>query len=455
VFGRRSLATLSLALAACGGPGRQLHPLAGDTFGVFPPRRGEPAPLACNSGTLDERFSCFRAELEAGARDQDVGGAFALATPDGQIRSLAVTDTLNQAAPITADTRFAAASVSKMFLAAAAVSLARDGALDLARPIAAYLPELTDPAGVGRATLHQLLTHTAGLGSPPQCERAADDLPGLIARYGNQRLLAPPGAVFNYSNVGYSFVALVLERVTQERFEDVVRERVTIPAGIPGASYGPDQVTVRGHGPESIPPRCRALWPSGGLVLSVRELGRWVSQLAHPDSSGLGRPLIELLTMPHVPKSERPGDAYGYGVERFDQDGLTIFSHGGRLEDSTAFVAWSPERQLGVAAFADTSEPVVFAASLRGLSTFLSISNDWGPPPRPAHPLSAYTGLYVDEAGTLGRLRVGLENGELVIDYLDARPPLLPAAFSFSIEPGADHARYVITPVGVGERRGD
>jgi hypothetical protein len=71
------------------------------------------------------------------------------------------------------------------------------------------------------------------------------------------------------------------------------------------------------------------------------------------------------------------------------------------------------------------------------------------------HPLRAYTGTYVDDAGTLGRLRVSLEEGHLVIDYLDGSPPLLPANFRFAFERGALQARYVVTPVGVGERRGD
>lgn len=445
---------LALGLA-CSGPGRQLHPLSGDTFGVFPARRGAPTPVRC-SGEVDQRFACFRAELEARAADKDVAGAFALATPDGQLRSLTLTDALNERSPLTDETRFAAASVSKMFLAAAAVSLEQEGALDLSLPISRYLPELTGDASVGRASLHQLLTHTSGLDSPPQCERATNDLPAILREHGNRRLLAPPGAVYNYSNVGYSFVALVIERVTARRFEDVVRERVTLPAGIPGASYGPDQVQVLRHGPDSMPPRCRAMWPSGGLVLGVRELARWASELAHPDTSKLGRSLIERLTAPHVLKTDRPRSAYGYGVDRFEHDGVTIFSHGGRLEDATAFVAWAPERGLGVAAFANTGESaLVTAASFRALSTFLSISNDWAPPQQPAHPLGTYTGLYVDEAGTLGRVRVSLEDGELVFDYLDKAPPLLPAAFNFAVEPGAAHARYIVTPVGVGERRGD
>jgi len=358
---------------------------------------------------------------------------------------------------ITADTRFPAASVSKMFLGAAAVSLSLEGRLDLQRPIAAYLPELSTEVGVGAATLHQLLTHTSGLGNPLQCDTPQTDLGDLLRRRGREPLFAPPGAVDNYSNQGYSFVALVLERVEGRPFEQIVRERVLVPAGIPGASYGLERVAVRGHLPKGVSPmpRCRAMWPSGGLVLSARELSHWASELSRPEESRLGRPLIELLTAPHVASNGIPGGAYGYGVQRVPHGGLTIFTHSGRLEDSTAFVAWSPERRTSVAAFADRTEPFLIGAGLRALSTFLSLPEDWQPPPGPEHPLDAYTGVYVDHHGTLGRLRVRLESGALAIDYLDARPPLLPANFRFVFAGGSPRPRYVVTAVGVGERRDD
>jgi hypothetical protein len=70
-----------------------------------------------------------------------------------------------------------------------------------------------------------------------------------------------------------------------------------------------------------------------------------------------------------------------------------------------------------------------------------------------AHPANAYTGTYIDKAAGLRTLRVSLEGGQLVIDYLDGAPALLPPEFAFVFEPGVEQARYVVTPVGVGERR--
>lgn len=452
--GRLIATAIAAIVAGCAGPIRELHSVGGNEFTLFPADGRAPPPITCD-GDVDARYACFGKELEQRGARLDAGGAFALVAPDGEPRFMLRTDTQNEASPIREDTRFPAASVTKMFLGAAAVSLSQEGALDLRAPIVRYLPELAG-GGVGDATLHQLLTHTSGLGSPPLCEPDQRDLGDVLKKHGARRLLAPPGAVFNYSNLGYTFVALVFERVTGKPFEAVVHERVLVPAGIAGASFGPDRVVVRGRPPQSlasVPPRCRAMWPSGGLVLSIRELARWVHVLADAEASPLGASLLEQLTAPHVEVGARPGAAYGYGVGRVEQSGVTIFSHAGRLDDFSSFVAWAPGRRTGVAAFSNRGDPIVIAAGFRAMSTFLSLSENWRPAAMTARPLAAYVGVYVDEAGTLGRLRVSLEGERLAIDYLDGTPPLLPANFRFVFERGAEKARYVVTEVGVGERR--
>jgi CubicO group peptidase (beta-lactamase class C family) len=446
------LGSLVLGWGCAEAPRRILYPLSGDEFTLFPGETKAPPPITC-SGETGERFACFTRELVQRGRGLDVAGSFAVAEPDGKIRSFTRGDELNAQPPITEDTQFPAASVSKMFLGAAAVSLSLEGSVDLQQPISHYLPELTQE-GVGQATLHQLLTHTSGLLEAPACDKETDDLKDVLAKYGNSRLWSPPGAVSRYSNLGYSFVALVLERVAGKPFEQVVRERVLVPAGIPGAHFGFERLAVRGHAPDGakLEPRCRAMWPAGGLVLSVRELATWGHELAHPDASKLGRPLLERLTAPYVQAGGRPGASYGYGVGRLEHGGLPIFAHAGRLSDFSSMLVWSPDRHWAVAAFADTGADVVQQVALRAMSTFLSLPEDWQPPPGPAHALNAYVGDYVDRAGTLGHLRVSLEGEQLVIDYLDGPPPLLSPAFRFVLEPGASLAHYVVTPIGVGER---
>jgi hypothetical protein len=139
-------------------------------------------------------------------------------------------------------------------------------------------------------------------------------------------------------------------------------------------------------------------------------------------------------------------------VQRIEQNGLAIFSHAGKLEDFGSFVAWVPERQLGVAVFVNAATPLAVGAGFRALSTFASLSENWQPPRVTAHPRPAYVGTYVDKVAGLRTLRVSLEGEQLVIDYVDGTPVALPFEFGFVFEPGVEQARYVVTAVGVGER---
>lgn len=70
----------------CAGRVRELHPLGGNEFTLFPGERRAPPPITCR-GETQERFACFARELQERGKKLDISGAFALSTPDGKIRS--------------------------------------------------------------------------------------------------------------------------------------------------------------------------------------------------------------------------------------------------------------------------------------------------------------------------------------------------------------------------------
>lgn len=254
------LAMLALVSACASRP--YLHWQGGDVFGVFEADGRSPSRIDC-PGTMTERFACFAAR--ARERVRGTSGALAVVTSDGAFLQTTTTEP-GQAVPTTSETLFPLMSVTKMFTAATAVSLAQEGILDLHRPIASYLPELRADTGLGRVTLHQLFTHTAGLLDDPHrlaamCE-GGRDLSDAIAR---AHLGAEPGAVYLYSNIGYALVGLVIERTTSRPFEDVVRERVLLPMGMTTATFNFASVRVRGH-PEGAGKggRCDSTAPAEG-----------------------------------------------------------------------------------------------------------------------------------------------------------------------------------------------
>jgi CubicO group peptidase (beta-lactamase class C family) len=344
------------------------------------------------------------------------------------------------------------------------VSLAQQGILDLQRPIASYLPELAGDE-LGRVTLHQLMTHTAGLADDPHhalCEGGGS----LADATKRAHLGAHPGAVYLYSNIGYSLVGLVIERSTSQAFEDVVRERVLLPMGMSTATFSFSTVQVRGH-PEAAgaDSRCRLAAPAGGLNASARDLARWARAMSEPATHPLGQRLVEALTTPYVETAARRGEAYGYGVFMMRLGDEWVCHHPGEVRDFSAFAAWVPARRLGAAAMTNLGRtPMINAVGgtlglvgLRALSVLLDLPADWRPnlegSPRP---LNAYVGTYVDRRSWLGRLRVRLDGkGRLAFDYLDGPPALLTPTFVFRFVPGEERARYVVTWVGVGERVAD
>ncbi|MFL5303939.1 MAG: serine hydrolase [Polyangia bacterium] len=454
---RRSWIVVAALVAMVAGCARKpyLHWQGGDLFGVFEAGGRPPSRFDC-PGTTAQRFACFTARLRE--RVGDTTGALAVVAEDGALLQTAVTES-GQPAPTTPDTLFPLLSVTKMFTAATAVLLARAGAIDLHRPIATYLPELKADTGLGRVTLHQLLTHTAGLVDDPHQLLCAGG-GALSEAPARAHLGAEPGQVYLYSNLGYSLVGLVIERTTSRPFEDVVRERVLLPMGMSAATFSFAAVQVRGH-PEGVSAgsQCRLAAPAGGLIASARDLARWARAMSEPATHPLGQPLVEALTTPYVETGARPDEAYGYGVAMMKVGDVWVYNHSGGVPNFSAFVAWVPARRIGAAAMMNTTNAAGATPAsvvLRALSVLADLPDDWRPGVgRSPHPLAAYAGTYVDRRSWLGCLRVRVDGTDrLAFDYLDGPPAVLPASFAFRFLPGDEHARFVVTPVGVGERVG-
>ena len=134
---------------------------------------------------------------------------------------------------------FDLASVSKHFTGAAVLTLAKDGRLDVRQPVSRYLPDFVD-SDEGRAVrVSDLLYHISGLP-----DYTSDDWEGTdreFARLTTESHLLwmneteaneAPGEVYLYNNSEYVLLALIVERVSGQRFADFVRTRLFGPAGM-------------------------------------------------------------------------------------------------------------------------------------------------------------------------------------------------------------------------------
>ena len=143
--------------------------------------------------------------------------------------------------PITEDTIFQLASVSKTFTATAVMLLVRQGKLNLEDRITKYFPELAAYEG---ATIRHLLNHTSGI--PDYFDdadwfvdlwKAEKRVPGNdeILRFLCETKAKPyfaPGEGLEYSNTGYNLLALLVERLSGVPYEQFLQKNIFEPAGM-------------------------------------------------------------------------------------------------------------------------------------------------------------------------------------------------------------------------------
>ena len=137
----------------------------------------------------------------------------------------------------TPDTKFRIASFTKPFTAMLILQLVQDGKLQLDGKLTQYLPEFPKEKGQN-ITIHQLLTHTAGITGESRITDLIDiekefytreKLLDIIAQ---QELVFEPGEGREYSNFGYALLGLIIEQVTGKSYDKVLEENICNPAGM-------------------------------------------------------------------------------------------------------------------------------------------------------------------------------------------------------------------------------
>lgn len=145
--------------------------------------------------------------------------------------------------PNSNETRYHIASVSKPFTAAAILQLQEQGRLSVSDQVSKYLPGF--PNGE-RITLDHLLTHSSGIPDINGIEgidtfqRSPHTLEQLVAKFANLPLEFSPGSKQSYSNSNYNLLALILEKVSGERYENYLRRHIFEPAGMQDSGVDDD-----------------------------------------------------------------------------------------------------------------------------------------------------------------------------------------------------------------------
>jgi CubicO group peptidase (beta-lactamase class C family) len=146
------------------------------------------------------------------------------------------------------NTKFNLASVGKMFTATAIAQLVKQGKVSYTDKLIKHLPDFPNKSAAEKITIHQLLTHSAGLGtlfgSPGyQRLRRYRSSQDEVSAFADEPLFFEPGERWRYSNAGYVTLGAVIERVSGMNYVDYVRENIFKPLGMNDTdSYAHDEV---------------------------------------------------------------------------------------------------------------------------------------------------------------------------------------------------------------------
>jgi serine beta-lactamase-like protein LACTB, mitochondrial len=291
------------------------------------------------------------------------GLSVAVATGDGPIWSAAwgFADLENHV-PATPQTVFRIASISKTFTAVGAMLLAEQGRLDLDAPVQNYV---RFPRKQWPVTTRLLLGNQSGLrhykGEEMHSTRSYGSVEKGLEIFAADPLQHEPGTRYLYSTYGFNLAGAVVERAAGMPFDQWIRERILLPAGI--HSMQPDQVY------RLIPRRARGYRLSKTGILENCLLadtsnklpgGGWLS-----NASGLvrfARALMEgtIVTQASLDQMWTPGKLrdgkpthYGLGWNVQNENGAFIAQHSGGQQGATSHLLLIPSSRTAIAVLAN------------------------------------------------------------------------------------------------------
>jgi len=264
-------------------------------------------------------------------------------------------------APITLSTKFNLGSLNKMFTAVAIAQLAQAGRLSFNDPISKHLPDYPNKEVADKVTIHQLLTHTSGMGMywnekfMAQREKMVT-VAAHLPLFASDPLLFPPGEKFQYSNSGYMVLGAIIEKLSSQDYYSYVQEHVYKPAGmtetgfyepgkeIPNLAIGYSRMSQDGkkleEARDNTDMREVKGGPAGGGYSTVGDLVKFHTALRNYKL--LNEEYTKLVTTGKV-DAAGPIGRYGYGFGDKVFEGKHIVGHNGGSPGISANFEMYPE----------------------------------------------------------------------------------------------------------------
>jgi CubicO group peptidase (beta-lactamase class C family) len=305
------------------------------------------------------------------------------------------------AVPLSGDNVHRIGSVSKQFTALAVLLLAEEGKIDLQNDIRTYLSELKNYGA--KVTVNSMLGHFSGMAD---YDYIADDNGATIEgganllsvaggpfRLGNEDYLSipefyevvkkvslrnPPDTKWQYSNLAYFLLSMLVEEVSGESLRHYADKRIFKPLGMSNTFFSDEPNEIVQNRASGYKPKkeggyqadmTNLFWVGdGGLHTTVGDLLKWDQNFYAPKVGKNPAALMTLFTKPNS-QFDAFGGLYANGQVIHDIDGKKDFSHGGGWLGVSTFYARSPDDKFSTIILCNdvSQNPGKYAKQIRKL----------------------------------------------------------------------------------------
>ncbi|MFN8597904.1 MAG: serine hydrolase domain-containing protein [Anaerolineae bacterium] len=315
---------------------------------------------------------------------------------------------------VTPDTPFHIGSLTKSFTALAIMQLVEAGQIELDMPVQAYLPwfTLSDADAAARLTVRHLLNQSSGLSETDgNCLWTSTvGMEEAVRQMRTLRLCSPVGTKYQYCNLNYVVLGLLVEQVSGQAYGEYVSEHIFKPLGMDHSytshtearehdlAAGHYYALGRAYPREGIFPP--AYLPTGLLISSAEDLSHYVIAQLNAGRFGnvsvlssQGMAELHAPAVPMMPTNTRPQNSYAMGWAIGPLDGVTTIRHSGDIGVSHGEIMFQPASGWGVILLANVSgfeQLMQISDMAKGV---LSLLNGHSPPGPVSLPV-AFRGLY-------------------------------------------------------------
>jgi beta-lactamase class C len=276
--------------------------------------------------------------------------------------------------PVTPDSVFRLASLSKAFASALTAMLVDEGMLSWQTKVAGVLPtfELHDIAASNSLTVRDILSQRVGLPHNTYDNLLEQNEPyqELVEKLKDVPLSCGVGDCYGYQNITFALIGDITYAVSGDFFYHQVEKRIFHPLGMDSATYGRDAIEAdpnwaqpharRGPGwvPIGIKESYYHVPPAAGVNASIKDMTKWlIAQMG-------GRPDVlsdDLLTTLHTPMISTPTElratpwrrarlsdaSYALGWRIYEYGGQTLVFHAGAVQGYRSMIAFFPKQKFG------------------------------------------------------------------------------------------------------------